>query len=45
MDCLPVAEEGVEVDRVELLEEDGYLDVGLEVGFGFVAKLGVSEFV
>lgn len=45
MDCLPVTEEGVEVDRVYLSEKDGDFDVWLEVRFSIVAQLGMCKLV
>lgn len=45
MDCLPVAKESIEVDRVYLSEKDGDFDVWLEVRFSIVAQLGMCKLV
>lgn len=45
VDCSPVAEEGLIVDRVEFLEKDRYLYIRLDVWFRIVAELGMCKFM
>ena len=45
MDCLPMLVEGFVADIGALLEIEGQLDVGLDVGVGIVVQLVMGEVV